>query len=99
PQRPVKVHSTRNLERIRIDRLTVEDTPLDNLLKALAQQLKLELQMDRKAIEAAGVSLDQNVSLKVEKKVTIDELFRAALKSTGLSYRRHGNVVEITPAQ
>jgi len=83
---------------VRIDRLTVEGIPLGNFLNQLAKRLKLDLKIDHRAIRAAGISLDQNVSLRVEK-VTVDELFQTAIKSTGLTYRRVDRVVEISAGQ
>jgi hypothetical protein len=101
PRRPLKRPTTKptpDISLVRIDKLTVDGIPLGKLLQALADRLKLQLKMDRRAIKAAGVSLDRNVSLKVEK-VGVDELFRTAIKSTGLTYRRKGRVIEITASQ
>jgi hypothetical protein len=86
-----------NLERIRIQRLSVRAEPLGPVLRQLAQRLGLELKLDEQAIQRAGISLDQRVSVLVEN-VTIDELLRQLLKSTGLSFRRRQNVLEILPA-
>ncbi len=67
------------------------------MLRQLARRLGLELKLDERAIERAGISLDQRVSVLVEN-ATVDELLHQLLKSTGLSFRRHQNVVEILPA-
>jgi hypothetical protein len=64
----------------------------------LAQRLDFDLKLDRKAIEAAGISLDQRVSTHVEN-VTLDELLRSLLQSTGLTFHHTGRVVEILPAK
>jgi hypothetical protein len=78
--------------------LTIEEQPIGPLLEQLAPRLNLELKIDNKALEQAGVSLDQRVSFSV-KNATVDELLQAALKQTGLKFVRRGNVVQIEPAQ
>ena len=72
--------------------------PLGPVLKQLADRLGLELKIDQQAIAAAGISLDQRVSVHVEN-ATVDELLRQLLKSTGLTFHRRDRVVEIVPAE
>ena len=84
------------LERTRVNRLSIVQKPLGPVLKQLADRLGFQLQMDEKAIAAAGVSLDQLVSVRVEN-ATVDEVLRRLLSSTGLTFHRHGRVVEIVP--
>ena len=86
-----------SVEQTRIQRLSVRAEPLGPVLRQLAQRLGLKLKLDERAIERAGISLDQRVSVLVEN-ATVDELLHQLLKSTGLSFRRHQNVVEILPA-
>jgi hypothetical protein len=86
------------LEQTRIDKLAVVEKPLGPVLKQLAGRLGLELRIDEQAIAAAGISLDQRVSLHIQN-ATIDELLRQLLKSTGLTFHRRGRVVEIVPAK
>ena len=74
--------------------LTVREKPLEPVLQQLSQRLDFELQIDRKSIEAAGISLDQRVSVHVEN-ATLDELLRSLLKDTGLKFHRTGRVVEV----
>jgi hypothetical protein len=74
--------------------LTVAEKPLGPLLKQLAKQIGLQLQMDESALDQAGITLDQRVSFKVED-ATIDELLQAAIKETPLKFRRQGNVLII----
>jgi hypothetical protein len=76
----------------------VQQQPVGAVLKQLAERLKLDLRIDYKAIEEAGISLDQRVSATVEN-VTIDELFREVLKTTRLTFRRTQKVIEIGPAK
>jgi hypothetical protein len=52
--------------------------------------------MDADALRAAGISLDQRVSVEVEN-ATLDDALRGLLRTTPLTYRRHGNAVEIVP--
>ena len=63
----------------------------------IAQSLKLELQIDREALAEASITLDQFVSFNV-KEATADELFTAALKPSGLSFRRVGATIKVFPA-
>ncbi|MGW8256967.1 MAG: hypothetical protein ACWGMZ_05740 [Thermoguttaceae bacterium] len=78
--------------------LTVKKQPIAPLLKQLARQLDLALQMDEPALEKAGVSMQQRVSFRV-KEATLDELLRAALKNTPLKFIRHGNELRIEQAK
>jgi hypothetical protein len=78
--------------------LTIEEQPIGPLLEQLAPRLNLELKIDKKALEQAGVSLDQRVSFSV-KNATLDELLQAALKNTGLKFIRRENIVQIEPSE
>jgi len=78
--------------------LRVEERPAGMLLQALAKKLKLDLRIDHRALEEAGISLESRVSLSV-KDATIDELLREVLGPTGVRFRRRGHVVEISPSQ
>jgi hypothetical protein len=92
---PSPAHERLSLKRFT---LTVTKKPVGPLLEQLARQLKLELAVDKEAIDKAGISLDQRVSFSV-KEATVDELFHAVVKPAGLKARRHGNVVDIGPAK
>jgi hypothetical protein len=72
--------------------------PLGVLLAQLAEKLGLELRLERDAIEAAGISLDQTVSFGVEN-ATADELLQALLAPAGLAFRRAGKVLQVFPAR
>jgi hypothetical protein len=78
--------------------LTVAEKPIGPLLKKLAKQIGLQLQMDEEALEQADIPLEQRVSFKVEN-ATIDELFQAAIKDIPLKFRRQGNVLIIEAMQ
>lgn len=85
-----------DIEHLRIERLVIREKPLGAVLDHLAKRLGLDLRIDREAIAKSGVSLDSRVSVKVEN-ATIDQLFDKLLADTGLTYKRNGRVVEITP--
>jgi hypothetical protein len=78
--------------------LRVEEKPAAAVLQGLAKELKLDLRIDRRALEEAGISLESRVSLSV-KDATIDELLREVLKPIGLRFRRWGRVVTIDAAE
>jgi hypothetical protein len=78
--------------------LTITERPVGPFVKDLASQLNLELVMDEEAIRRAGIALDGRVSFKV-KEATVDQLFQAALGSTGLAYRRQGSRIHIGPVE
>lgn len=88
----------RNIENVRITKLTIQDVPVGQLLQTLAEKLGLDLRIDHKALEEAGVSLEQRVSVSVEN-ATIDQLLFEVIKTCPLRYRRVNNVVEIGPAK
>lgn len=85
------------LDRRRIDRMSVRDVPVGDVLAQLARQLRFELRIDQPALQRAGVSLDQRISVSVEN-VSVDELLQAVIRDTPLRFRRSGDVVEIGPA-
>lgn len=76
--------------------MVVREKPLGAILDHLAKRLDLDLRIDREAVAAAGISLDQLVSLTVEN-ATIEELFTKLLADTRLTFRRVGRVVTIAP--
>ncbi|HVW36627.1 MAG TPA: STN domain-containing protein [Pirellulales bacterium] len=77
--------------------LAVRDQPLGPVLEELKKRLGLQLHIDEAALKAAEISLDRRVSFNVEK-ATLDELFAAALKPAGLTFRRRDKSVDIFPA-
>ena len=76
----------------------MKEQPVGALLEQLARKLKLELSIDRQAIQRAGLSLDQRISFSVSE-VTTDELLQAVAKPAGLRARRRGAAVEVGPAK
>jgi hypothetical protein len=78
--------------------LTIEQTPLGQVLEQLAQRLSLEFQIDRKVIERAEISMDQLVSVKVEN-ASLDELLKAVLTGTGLTFRHDDRAISIYPVE
>ncbi len=100
PRQPVHPRITAADEGFARKRFTVnvESQPIGPLLEQLAKKLKLDLRIDREALEQAGVSLDQRVSFSVQG-ATIDRLLREMLKSCPLKYHRRDRVLEIGPAE
>jgi len=76
----------------------VVNKPLGEVLRYVAAQLDLNLEIDRAGLVRAGVSLDQLVSFSV-KDAGVDELFHAVLDPVGCTFRRRGKTVEIVPAE
>jgi hypothetical protein len=102
PRRPAKPagpprEAVDDLSRIRIDKMLVREVPVGQVLEDVAKKLKLDVRIDDKALAAAGVSLDQRVSVAVEN-VTVDELLRQVTAPAHLQFHRSGKVVEIGPA-
>ena len=75
-----------DLTQVRVERMTVENQPLGNVLDQLAKRWKLKLQIDEPSLQRAGKSLDRRVSLRIEN-VTVPELLEALLKPEGLTFR------------
>ncbi len=69
---------------------------LGQLLRQLAGQLNLELQIDEEAMRRAGVVLTQPVSIRVQN-ASIDELLEKILAPAGCDFRRTGSRVEVFP--
>lgn len=84
------------LDTLRIERFTVEDAPLSEVLAKLGKGLGLTWSIDQEQLRLAGISLEQRVSFQVENG-TVDELLDAMFHPAGLAYRRRGNTVEIRP--
>ena len=77
--------------------LKINELPLRAVLDYLQRNLKLELQIDEAALQAAGLSLDRRISFQVEN-VSLDELLDAAVGPAGLTAKRDGRKVQIVPA-
>lgn len=78
--------------------LTIQQQPLNAVLKQIAEQAKLDLRIDEAAIGKAGKTLDQRVSATATN-ATLDQLLEAVLKPAGLKFRRQDLVVEIVPEE
>lgn len=99
--RPSPRTAPRKVKPARADKsFTVNPTkgPLDRLLQELANKLQLDLWIDRKALEDAGISPSVEVSFSV-REATLDELLQAVLEPAGCTFRRRGSVVEVFPAR
>lgn len=74
------------------------ELPVGKALQQLGKQMGIEIQIDRAAIENAGISLDHKVKIDV-KEATFDELFRAVLEPAGLTFDYNGSVLTVKPAK
>jgi hypothetical protein len=70
--------------------LQVENEPVGGVIKALAEQLKLQVTID----SAAEAKLTQRISFNVAE-VSRDELWKAVLDPAGLTFRIRGNELRI----
>lgn len=78
--------------------LSIQNTALDQVVRQLGQRLNLEFQWDRAAIDTAGITIEQLISVKVQN-ASLDELMRAVLQGTGLTFRRKDRAISIYPAE
>jgi len=85
-------------ELIRIDRIAIDQVPVGVVLRQIAAQTDLQLQVDEAAIDRAGLSMETFVRVRAEN-VTLDELLQRVVAGTGLSCRREGRTVIVAPAQ
>jgi hypothetical protein len=72
------------------------ELPISKLLEALGPKLGIEIEINKPAIAAAGISLETKVKVDV-KEVSADELLKAVLDPVGLTFAHHDNVVEVKP--
>ena len=98
-RRPVR-QPAGGMGKIRISKMSFTNVPVGKVFEFLAQhpKLKLDFRIDHKALDQAGISLEQRVSVDV-KNVSVDELLREVIKNCSLKYVLRGRVVEIGPAQ
>jgi hypothetical protein len=88
----------RSTETKQVYTLRVAEKPVGAVVRELAQRLNWQVEFDEAAIRAAGRSLDQRVSFKVEN-VDQEELLRALLWPAGLDFRRDGERIRIVPRE
>lgn len=77
--------------------LSVENAALSQVVDQLAGRLNLKFDWNRAAIDVAGISVDQLVSVKVQN-APLDELLRAVFAGTGLTFKRADRAISIYPA-
>ncbi len=70
---------------------------LDGVIRQLAVQLQMDLQIDAVALAARGIRLDHKITFTVNNG-TVDDLWRAVLEPHGLSFERRGRAIRIFPA-
>jgi len=86
------------LEGVQVFTLNVEGTPLDKLLGELGRKLDIKIRIDQAAIDAAGIKLNQNASVHVDR-AKLDELLKAVLAPAGLAFRQDGKEIVVEPAK
>jgi hypothetical protein len=77
--------------------LSVESAALRQVVVQMQKQLDLDVRWDREAIERAGISVEQLISVEI-KDASLEELLSAVLKGTRLSFRRNARNITIFPA-
>lgn len=80
----------------RVFTLRVENQPVGQVLDQLGRRLGWQLAVDEAALRAAGHSLDQRVSFKLEN-ANEDQLLDALLAPAGLKAERDGKNVRVAP--
>jgi hypothetical protein len=70
--------------------------PVGRLIKQLGPMLDLEVQIDKAAIERAGLSLDREVNVSA-KNASETELLRSVLDPAGLTFDRDGKKLVVRP--
>jgi hypothetical protein len=76
--------------------LSIENASLAKVINELADRLNLTVTWDKAAIESAGLSADQLVTVKIQD-ADLDRLLRAVFQGTGLGARRNDRTVTIVP--
>jgi hypothetical protein len=76
--------------------LSIEKAVLLKVVEELAGRLNLTIRWDRAAIETAGLSAEQLVTVQVQD-ADLDELLGAVLTGTGLTFQRQDRAVTIRP--
>lgn len=77
--------------------LSIEKAVLTKVIDELAGRLNLTITWDRPALDAAGLSAEQLVTVKIED-ADLDALLRAVLNGTGLTFQRQDRAITILPA-
>jgi hypothetical protein len=76
--------------------LRVQDVPLRKLIDVLRERHGLKIRVDEAAIVAAGLTLDKNTAVNVEK-ATLAALLEQAAAPLGLHAKQVGDTIEIGP--
>ena len=76
--------------------LRVQEQPVGEVLRQLAERLQWPIEIDESALRAAGLSLEKRVTFAVENS-SQEELLEAVLRPAGLDFRREGERLRIVP--
>jgi hypothetical protein len=74
----------------------LKDVPVGPTLEQLGRQLGFQVSFDQQAIQTAGISLDQRITVTVQD-ATVEEIFQQVGGAAGLAARRVGKTIEIKP--
>jgi len=96
PGKSSPTSSPPSIKQIRVDSLRIRNKPLREVLDLLRDRLGLEFRIDEEAMQKAGASLDQHISLEVQR-ASVDELLRKIFQPLGLRFQRRQHVVEVRP--
>lgn len=77
--------------------LTVDKQPLRDVLKLLADQQGVKIRVDEEAVQKAGISLEQAVTISA-KNYTLTAVLRMLLQRKGLGYGIEGDSILVTVA-
>ncbi|MBN2296382.1 MAG: STN domain-containing protein [Pirellulales bacterium] len=80
---------------VRIEKFTAREVEIEPLLRQLTSRLELTLELDRKAIDLAGISLERRVTVSLQQ-VTPEEMFEEILAPLGLKATFSGKTVRIS---
>jgi hypothetical protein len=79
-----------------VSEFTATDQPISAVVELVAKKLDFVVAYDEAAIKAAGISIEQRVTLNV-KQVTLEDLLDEILNPAGLTHRRSGRRLVIRP--
>ena len=81
---------------IRFPLVEVKNKTVDEVLHYFADNLELSVEIDKKALAAKGISLEQRISFQLDQS-DIHELLRATLDPVGCTYKLTGKKLKVVP--
>ena len=95
---PRKTTTTKNvpITDLRFPLVEVKNKTVDEVLHYFADNLELSVEIDKKALAAKGISLEQRISFQLDQ-ADIHELLRATLDPIGCTYQLTGKKLKVVP--